>query len=178
MHHRKGSESKILSTKSELVKYHPLDIDHSGRVFTKHYSNLCYTLTDKQRTLFNWLCFESTGYNVFTYSTSLIKKYGMYVRALRKKYKVHNLSVAPYDIRRTLIELIEMGAIFNTEVRKEMFINPNLTYRPKWFNGKVYREYLIGYNAAVDRNDTEMIKITNQFAIDTIKLTQKIYKKR
>jgi hypothetical protein len=111
----------------------------------------------------------------------MVKKYQSYVKALRKKYKIEvlvdGINLAPHAIREVLVELVEMGMIFNTEVRGEMFVNPHLSYRPKWFNGKIYKEYVKEYNAAVLSNNITATLKANQKAINRIKEIQSIYKK-
>lgn len=182
MANKHGNTGKVAKASVKLlIPYPELDIHHSGRVFTKHYTNLSYSLEWDQLMLFEWLCHESTGSNTFSYSMVMVKKYKSYIKTLRKKYKtevlVDGINLAPYAIREVLVELVEMGMIFNTEVRGEMFINPNLSYRPKWFNGKIYKEYVKEYNAvALSNNITELLK-ANQKAINRIKEIQSIYKK-
>ena len=178
---KKGNTARVTRAKAKTLPIYPeLDIHHSGRVFTKHFTNLSYTLNWDQLILFQWLCHESTGYNVFSYNLKTIKKYQGYVRALRKKYPkgmADGLNIAVYNIREVLIELIEMGAVFNTEVKGEMFINPNLSYRPKWFNGKLYKQYVTEYNNLFSADRLNDIYQVNQKAINKIKETQSIYKK-
>lgn len=178
---KKGNTARVTRAKAKTLPTYPaLDVHHSGRVFTKHFANLSYTLNWDQLMLFQWLCHESTGYNVFSYNLKTIKKYQGYVRALRKKYPkgmADGLNIAVYNIREVLIELIEMGAVFNTEIKGEMFINPNLSYRPKWFNGKLYKWYVTEYNNPQEEGSVKYVHQINQYVINKIKETQTIYKK-
>ena len=115
---------------------------HSGRVFTKHYVNASNMLHPGELSVFNFLCFETTGDNTFLYSTILLKKYRAYIRALVKNYNwdLEHLPISLDYTRASIRWLIDNGFIYRTEYSKQYFISPVYSYRPKWFLEAYYKE--------------------------------------
>lgn len=119
----------------------------TGRILTKHYTNLTLIIDFNELALLSWLIYQSNHDNSFKYTSNLILRYTATIKLIRSKYKVRKkLLISSYSIRKILIKLIQRGFLLRTTTAKLFLINPCLTYSKLYVKGKYYDSWIKEYN--------------------------------
>jgi len=120
--------NKVKSAKLKSLFAFPAT--NTKRVFTVHYMNMMVILSADESALLNFLIKESTVYNTFKYSTSLLKKHQKFINAIEGTNPKIHFKTNIHFIRNVFIKLVEKGLVFR--VGNQYVINYNLTFMPQF----------------------------------------------
>lgn len=134
-----------LKTK-RLWNFPPLPDGKMGRVITKHFTNLSYTLTPNQYALLNFLIYNSGADNTVTYSVGLLEKYSLTVKAAKKLYSGETkLWLSEPTVKKIWAYLVENGLLMPIGGNK-FLINPSLTFSKLYVKQEDYKYWVMAYN--------------------------------
>lgn len=150
-----------LTQTENVPKLPELASNKCSRLITKHYTNLGLYLNQNELVLFNWLVYQTSIDNTFTYSTQLLRRYNKSVLDARIFYGIKNngVKITIKFAREILISLIKKGYIFRYKGDK-MIINPMLVYY-QHYPRKDYIKFTRDYQNAKDN----LPKILNDYVL-------------
>lgn len=139
---------RIEQTKvKKLWDFPPLLDGKQGRVITKHFTNLSYTLNPNHYALLNFLIYQSLADNTVMYRKKLLTTFEKSVRMALNHYGGDNtLHLSLPKLRGNFIWLIENGLLLPTATPKQFLINPCLTYSKLYVKSEFYKVWVKQYN--------------------------------
>ncbi len=144
---------KIQRTKvKKLWDFPPLSDGKQGRVVTKHFTNLSYTLNPNHYALLNFLIYQSNADNTVMYREKLLITFQSAVKMAIKHYSGDNsLHLSLPKLRGNFIYLIENGLLLPTAIPKQFLINPCLTFSKVYVKAEFYKEWVGDYAKKRDK---------------------------
>lgn len=130
----------------KLWEFPPLPDGKQGRVITKHFTNLSYTLDPNQYALLNFLIYNSGADNTVIYSVGLLERYKLTVLAAKKLYGGETkLWLSEPTVKKILAYLVENGLLLHIGGNK-FLISPCLTFSKLYVKQDFYKEWMWIYN--------------------------------
>lgn len=155
---RYGNNKSVLKTRAKHRLLFPaLSLGSSGRILTKHFTNILAWLDNDSIALLGFLVYQSNTNNTIKYTTKLLEQYEKYVE-LMAQYERKKLKISVPNTREIFKRLITLGILLPTSDEKMFLVNPNLTYSPHAVRIKFYESWTM-----LDRNKHDIIELTTMY---------------
>lgn len=136
-----------------------LSLPGTGRILTKHFTNLCLTLPNDHLALFSFLIYQSGTNNSIDYTSSLLEKYKTAVELSAKKYGEKKLKISKVPVRRSFQFLIENGFLLRTGYKRTFLINPKFSYHKLYVKPSDYISWEEKYDKMAAKKDYKNVYI-------------------
>ncbi len=114
----------------------------AGRILTKHFTNLSFTLHKDQLALISFLIYQSEYDNTVKYSINLLTKFDNSVTRAQELYgKSQYISRSIPTARRNFRYLVNRGLLLPTEKKNIFLIHPHLTYSKTYVQYSFYQSW-------------------------------------
>lgn len=112
-----------------------------GKIITRHFMNLHFTLHGDPLSLLCFLIYHSGKDNTLVYSMKLLKQYDKAVSLAQERWGAKKIARSLPTARRSFKILIEKGIIIHIE-KKNYLVNPILTFSKKYVKQSFWAEFV------------------------------------
>ena len=166
-----GNTRAVAKTKVESLPDFPeLKQRKAGRVITKHFANLTYTLQPKYISLLSFLIYQAAADNTIQYTSTLNESYNKAVQAAQAgREGCPEINCSKPTFRNQINYLIKTGLLLPTNHEAKYLINPNLTYNRGFVTKQYFDYYITEYNKArrlpIREGEAHLREINESFII-------------
>jgi hypothetical protein len=126
---------------SQPWEFPPLSPGGTGKIITRHFTNLVLTLHRDPLALLSFLIYQSGPDNTVQYSTKLLKQFDAAVTLIQERHHKKKISKSLPSARRSFKLLIEYGMVYPAG-KKLYLINPRLCYSKLYVKPTFYKDWV------------------------------------